>query len=373
MPKKEFRVAALSVALAVGLSGTAFAQEGTVKIGIGLPLTGQIAFLGQQFLKGVKVAAAVINESGGINGSKLELVVLDHKGLPSEAVSVAKRLIDEDHVSILDVDLPSSATIAVEGVTKTARVPQLGGYAFSSLPLQQGNPWYFQTSLTNDTLAAATAEMMHVPGNKTVAMLAPNDDYGRSTVAAAKDALAKLGIKVVYADFYENTQTDYSSALLKMRSYNPDSLYLDVRWPDSLTVLTQMSEFGIKKPLYSTINFYNPKLVAQAGKLMEGTSIALNWAPELNDPASQSFKKTFEAHTKQMPDANEELGWTAGMVMANALRTAGKGADAEAIRQALAKTDWMSPAGLIKFDEHGDAQVPAHILKFQGGKYHVVK
>jgi len=61
------------------------------------------------------------------------------------------------------------------------------------------------------------------------------------------------------------------------------------------------------------------------------------------------------------------------MVMANALRAAGKGADAEATRQGHAKTDWMSQAGLIKFDAHGDAHVPAHILHFQDGKYHVVK
>ena len=373
--RKTIVVTVLGCALAFTAAGTASAADQTVKVGIGLPLTGQIAFLGQQFLQGAKVAAEVINENGGIHGRKLELVVRDHKGIPSEAVSVAKRLIYEDHVKVVDVDLPASATIAVEGVTKQAKIPQLGGYAFSSLPLQQNNPWYFQTSLTSDTLAAAAAKMMHdAKGNQTVAMLAPNDDYGRSEVKAVKAALAKVGTpKVIYADYYERTQTDYSSALLKMRSLNPSSLFLDVRFPDSVTVLKQLAEFGIKKPLFSTINFYNPKLVAQTGKLMEGTFIALNWAPELTDAASNQFKQIYQSKQKQLPDANAELGWTAVNVIALALKSAGPDASSEAIRVALKKTDWMSPAGLIKFDARNDARVPAHIMEFKDGKYHVVK
>lgn len=373
--RKSVVIATLGCALSLTTAGIASAANQTVKVGIGLPLTGQIAFLGQHFLQGAKVAAEVINENGGIHGRKLELVVRDHKGIPSEAVNVAKRLIHEDHVKVVDVDLPASATIAVEGITKQAKIPQLGGYAFSSLPLQQHDPWYFQTSLTSGTLAAAVAKMMHnAKDNKTVAMLAPNDDYGRSEIKAIKAALAKVGTpKVIYADYYERTQTDYSSALLKMRSLNPSSLFLDVRFPDSVTVLKQLAEFGIKKPLFSTINFYNPKLVAQAGKLMGGTFIALNWAPELSDPASNKFKKIYQSKRHHLPDANAELGWTAVNVIALALKEAGPDASSDAIRAALKKTDWMSPAGPIKFNARNDAHVPAHILEFKDGKYHVVE
>jgi branched-chain amino acid transport system substrate-binding protein len=372
--RKTAIVVTMGFVLPMALAGSAFAADETVKIGIGLPLTGQIGFLGQQFLKGAKVATEVVNENGGIGGRKLELVVRDHKGIPAEAVNVAKRLIYEDHVKVLNVDLPASATIAVEGVTKEAKIPQLGGYAFSSLTLQQNDPWYFQTSITSDTLAAAAAKMMHdAKGNETVAILAPNDDYGRGEVAAIKSALAEAGSpKVIYDDYYERTQTDYSPALLKMKSVNPNSLFLDVRFPDSVTVLKQLAEFGIKKPLFSTINFYNPKLVAQAGQYMEGTFIALNWAPELNDPASNAFKEVYQAKLKELPDANAELGWTSVSVIAAALKSAGADADAEAIRAALKKTDWLSPGGPIKFDEHNDAHVPAHILEFKDGKYHVI-
>src|SRR5512146_2767138 len=71
-----------------------------VKIGVGLPLTGPLAFLGNEFLKGSQLAAEEINKAGGIlGGRKIELVVRDHKGIPAEAVTLAKRLIAEDKVS----------------------------------------------------------------------------------------------------------------------------------------------------------------------------------------------------------------------------------------------------------------------------------
>ena len=92
------------------------------KLGIGLGLTGPMAFLSQEYLKGLKAAVEVTNQEGGVGGGrKLELVVRDHKGVPSEAVAVAKRFIEQDRVDVVDIDLPSTVAIAAEAVTKPRR------------------------------------------------------------------------------------------------------------------------------------------------------------------------------------------------------------------------------------------------------------
>lgn len=68
-----------------------------VKIGVGLPLTGPLAFLGTEFLKGAQLAAEEVNKSGGIlGGRKIELVVRDHKGILAEAVTLAKKMPGEN-------------------------------------------------------------------------------------------------------------------------------------------------------------------------------------------------------------------------------------------------------------------------------------
>ena len=366
-----------AVALSLMLASTAAgAADAKAKIGVGLSMTGPLAFLSQQYTQGMKAAVEVVNKAGGVGGGRmLELVIRDHKGIPSEAVAVTKRLIEEDKADIVDIDLPSTVAIAAEAVTKQAKVPQIAGFTFSPAAVLQGNPYFFRACTTSDLIAAALAQSVQAtPNNKTIAMLAPNDDYGRSAVQSLTSALEKLGgPKVVFTDFYERTQNDFSPVLLKMKSLNPDSLFIDVRWPASLTVLKQMAEVGLKKPLFSSVNFYNAKLAEQAGAMLEGTQMSVAWAPVFTDPASKEFTKAYEAIYKQAPDDSASLGWTAVMVAAQALKAAGPGASSDALRAALAKVEYNGPQGTVKFDANGESSVAAHVLVFKGGAYHFVR
>lgn len=370
--RMKLAIAACSVLLAGALANAAE----TVKLGIGLSMTGPIAYLSQQYLQGMKAAVDVVNKAGGVGGGRmLELVVRDHKGVPSEAVAVTKRLIEEDKAAIVDIDLPSTVAIAAEAVTKESKVPQIAGFTFAPAAVQQGNTFFFRACTTSDLIGDALAQSIVADkNNKTIAMLAPNDDYGRSAIKSLSEAIARFGgPKVVYADYYERTQSDFSAVLLKMKSLNPDSLFIDVRWPASLTVLKQMVEVGLKKPLFSSVNFYNAKLAEQAGPLLEGAQLSVAWAPVFTDPASVEFIKAYEAIFKQAPDDSASLGWTTTMVAAQALKAAGPGSDSEALRKALSNVDYKSPQGTVKFDAKGDASVAAHVLRFKDGGYHLVR
>jgi branched-chain amino acid transport system substrate-binding protein len=370
--RMKLAIAACSVLLAGALANAAE----TVKLGIGLSMTGPLAYLSQQYLQGMKAAVDVVNKAGGVGGGRmLELVVRDHKGVPSEAVAVTKRLIEEDKAAIVDIDLPSTVAIAAEAVTKESKVPQIAGFTFAPAAVQQGNTFFFRACTTSDLIGDALAQSIVADkNNKTIAMLAPNDDYGRSAIKSLSEAIARFGgPKVVYADYYERTQSDFSAVLLKMKSLNPDSLFIDVRWPASLTVLKQMVEVGLKKPLFSSVNFYNAKLAEQAGPLLEGAQLSVAWAPVFTDPASVEFIKAYETIFKQAPDDSASLGWTTTMVAAQALKAAGPGSDSEALRKALSNVDYKGPQGTVKFDAKGDASVAAHVLRFKDGGYHLVR
>ena len=147
------------VALCLSIaSSAAVAADGKAVIGVGLSMTGPLAFLSQQYTQGMKAAVQVVNQGGGVGGGRmLELVVRDHKGIPSEAVAVTKRLIEEDHADIVDIDLPSTVAIAAEAVTKQAKVPQIAGFTFSPAAVQQDNPYFFRVCTTSDLIADALA------------------------------------------------------------------------------------------------------------------------------------------------------------------------------------------------------------------------
>src|SRR5208337_3658634 len=211
----------------------------------------------------------------------------------------------------------------------------------------------FRTASRADLDAAGLGKLIYgLPENlKTIAMLAPNDDYGRNAVDYLEKALVTLGRpKVVYKDYYERDQVDFSTILLKMKSLNPDSLYFAVRYPASVTVLKQMAEIGLKKPLFGDINFYNDKLAEQTGTLLEGMYLTVSWAPEFTGEASKAFIEAYRKVEGSVPDLSAADGWVAAMTAIKAIQAAGANASGDEIRAAMAKLDFVGPTGRIRFD-----------------------
>jgi len=349
-----------------------------VKIGLGLPLTGPLSFMGTEFLKGSQLAAEEVNKAGGIlGGRQIELVVRDHKGIPAEGVAVAKRLITEDKVSIIDIDLPSTTNIAVHVVSKELKVVQLSGYGFAPDVSDKGHPYHFRVCTRAEEIAKALGEYLAaLPNNKKITMVAPNDDYGRGDLASLIAVFKKIGNpEVVYEAYYERNQTDFNTILLKMKSLNPDCYYINVRWPASAVALQQMEDLAMLKGKYlsSSINFFNKDLAKRVGPLMEGAAMSVCWAPVFKDPESQKLVKAYRAKYGDDPNDSVSLGWTPIMLASMAIQKAGTDKDEEKIRVAMKGIQWESPQGQIRFDDKGDSGVPAHVLQYKNGEYHLIK
>jgi branched-chain amino acid transport system substrate-binding protein len=71
------------------------------KIGAILPLTGNLAILGEPEKNGMSLAEEIINQQGGINGRPIKIIFEDSKGQPKEAVSIANKFINIDGIKII--------------------------------------------------------------------------------------------------------------------------------------------------------------------------------------------------------------------------------------------------------------------------------
>ena len=102
MKKKKLAGIFMSLSLAAGiLAGCAGDKGGdsgdTIKVGVNLELSGNVASYGQSMLEGVELAVEEINKEG-IDGKKIELVTVDNKSEAAEATSAAIKLISQDQV-----------------------------------------------------------------------------------------------------------------------------------------------------------------------------------------------------------------------------------------------------------------------------------
>jgi branched-chain amino acid transport system substrate-binding protein len=358
--------------LAAGFSCASALAEDTVKVGLGLPLSGGAAFMGSRYLKGWTAGVADVNSKGGVNGRQLELVVRDQQSSAAEAVTVAKRLIELDHVSVIDVTQPGSATLATKSIALETQTPMISGITYFPGAVDSNNPYFFRVGGNNNIVAATAAKLIKQLGKKRVAVLAINEDYGRGMVDVIGKSAAEAGYEVVFADFYDRAQTDFSSILLKMRAAQPDLYFIDIRYPQSVTALKQMVELGIKGPKIGTAQLFNTELTARVGKALDDTYVVIGWATLVKGEASDAFQAAYRKSNADEPDDFAADGWTVAHIVADALRRAGPGATGSAVRDAIAATQIMTPKGATMFNSLGDSPMPMNVLHYSDGTWQIV-
>jgi branched-chain amino acid transport system substrate-binding protein len=139
----------LKTALAAGLlaaSSFALAQQASYKFGLAMPLTGGQALYGNDQVKAAQWAVEAINAKGGINGKKLEMIVLDTQADPQVGIQAVNRLISVDKVpafvtawsGVVKAVAPIANDNKVVELSVGANAPdiaKLGDYVYTTFPL----------------------------------------------------------------------------------------------------------------------------------------------------------------------------------------------------------------------------------------------
>src|SRR5688572_11649096 len=139
-------VAALAFGLLAADHSAALAQQVVYKFGLAMPLSGGQALYGNDQVKAAQWAVDALNAAGGINGKKLEMVVLDTQADPQVGIQAVNRLVSVDKVPVF-VTAWSGVVKAVAPIANDNKVvelsvgasspdvAQLGDYVYTTFPL----------------------------------------------------------------------------------------------------------------------------------------------------------------------------------------------------------------------------------------------
>src|SRR3954464_6688475 len=141
MTRRTSVMVSLAIAMLIGMLAARPEAQQTIKVGVIQPLTGAFAASGTYVANGAKIAADEINANGGVLGRKIELVIEDNKSNPTEAASVAEKLIVRDKVPVLMGAWGSSFTLAVMPKLREYKVPMLVETSSSGKITTSGNPY----------------------------------------------------------------------------------------------------------------------------------------------------------------------------------------------------------------------------------------
>ncbi len=372
-------IAALSAALIFGgLAGQAIAQEKKpVKIGAVLPLSGPAALDGQEAKNGMLAMAELINSEGGVaGGRKIEVVFYDDKNTPEDAISAAKRAIDGDKVDLLVGTIISPTSLAIKEVSrdKLVHIVLLGSHPNIT---KEGHKWLFRLNATTPALATTYSKYICEKAKpKSVAFLTVNDDFGRFDNTMMKKMLSDCQISETGGEFFNRQDSDYSTALTKLRAGNPEAFYVSATaTSQAANVLRQLRQIGYRGPIFISVGVLTPKTVELAGAGADGAhGIALYpYQVDTANPVSVKWHKIYEGMGKDVASTASVAGGEAVELLAYGVNKVGNSTDYDAIaREIRARKGKTIMGAETTFDEIGQALRPIHILQVKGGKFSIM-
>jgi branched-chain amino acid transport system substrate-binding protein len=295
----------LGVVACLAVASPAMAQD-VFRFGMAMPLTGSQALYGQDQVKAAEWAVAEINKAGGINGKKLEMLVLDTQADPQLGIQMANRLVSVEKVPAF-VTAWSAVVKAVAPIANDSRVVELSVGANSPDIAKLGDYVYTTFPLADVDIAAVAHYAATNMNKKTAAIVYINNETGTVAAEVYKKVFTGAGGTIVANETYDPKATDFTGPLLKVRAASPDIIHLQGLVSDTPQVIAQMRQLGLTQPITSYSAAFNPKLIEQLGAAAEGV-IATSLAPGAND--SDKVKTYVARWTKEVGREPNGLPYT---------------------------------------------------------------
>jgi ABC-type branched-subunit amino acid transport system substrate-binding protein len=329
------RPIAASLALAAFVAGSAAAADKqyapgitdtAIKFGQTLPLSGPASAYSQV---GRAEAAYfhMINDQGGVNGRKLDLIMLDDGYSPPKTVEQTRKLVEEEKVAFLFSSVGTPTNMSVRAYLNQHKVPQLWiGSGSSKFDDPKHFPWTmaFLPSYLVEGRIYARYLLATKPDAK-AAVLYQNDDFGKDLLQGFREGFgADADKRIVATASYEVTDPTIDQQIVSLQGSGADVFFAIVTPKFSAQALRKVSDLGWK-PLY-IVDYVGSSVAAAlkpAGLEKAVGMISTAYVKDPTDPQWQNdadYKAWRAWMAKYMPDGDLDNAFNAeGYVEAEAL------------------------------------------------------
>jgi len=331
--------------LAMGVvAAPAQAQDGVIRIGITLRM---VVENGIKYGQMSKDELEAVNASGGINGKKIEVILLDDECKPDKGIANANRFIHQHKVHLVMGSTCSSVTLPMVDVTAKEEVPQIVPHSTNANVTKKNSAWLFRTSVSERSSASIHGKYMSENVGKKVAYLYTTDGAG---MGFAKDYMAFMkrtyGAEPLYETQMQETDLDFRAHLLKIKSLNPEVIAIGGQHDAIARIVQQSYEVGIPKSVRRVASSAasNAPVPELAGDTAVGLIFAAAFSCTDDRPIAKDFVKMVQTkYGVRCPDHDFSQAYETAQIIKLALKNAkleltdaSLKADRTAIRDALA-------------------------------------
>lgn len=349
-------------------------RDGIVIGGV-FELSGKYAQVGQSAQRGVQLAIAEINHSGGLLGKPLRLVSADSASSEDGALNAFKRLQQEPNLCAVigpqisglgiaigpladELQLPFIATVATHPRVTVDDTGRVHPYAFRAC---------FIDSFQGGIMARFARERLQA---KTAALYVDEtSSYSRGLAAFFERSFGRLDGTIVSKAGYNPSAAHFADDIAFLLSSAPDVLFIPGLYSEVAQIIPLVRAAGFQKPIIGCDSWEETLLVTLVSPtVLNNTFYSSHYSSDDANPGVRLFAEKYRAFSNEEPQQPAVLAYDATMLLADAIRQAASD-NRQAVRDRLEKTRaFPAISGSITFDEHHNAVKSAVIIEIKNGR-----
>ena len=318
---------------ALAVTGTqAMAQQGVSKDEITLgsiqDLSGPLAGFGKQARLGMMLAVDEINETGGINGRKIKLLVEDSGYEPKKAVLAAQKLVNQDKIFMMMGHLGTAQNLAAMPVQFEKNVINFFPITAAREMYEPFHKLKYSFAATYfDQVRIALPNMIKEKGAKKICTIYQDDDFGLEVLKGAEAGLKTLNMDFTERTSYKRGATDFSSQVSKMQSSGCDLVVLGTIIRETIGTIGTARKLGFNPTFLGTSAAYTDLIHKIGGKAMDGLYATMTVQNPYTEETTQPIRfwaNKYKTKFNEDPTVFSVYGYTIINTFTNAANKAGK-------------------------------------------------
>jgi len=353
---------ALALVLSCKAKASASVKDSdSVSIGAIFPLSGTVAFYGNESRDGALLAIEEANAAGGLLGKKIALLWEDDEGDAAKAVNALTKLTTRDKVSFVIGSSTSGPTQAMSTLAQKNKVVLVSPSA-TNIDVTKAGDYIFRACFIDPFQGVVGADFAYETlGSRRAAVLYDaGADYNTGLADSFKKQFKALGAQIVADEAYQTGDVDFNAQITRIKAANPDVVYLPNYYNDVSLQAKQLRDQGITCALIGGDGW--DSLTDNAGDEILNGFWSSGFASDTTDPKGVAFVNAFQSKFNRPASQFAALGYDTMMLVIDAIKAAGS-FDPSVVKNALANIEGSYVTGNIRFDSDRNPIKGAAILE----------
>ena len=340
-----------------------------IRLGLVGGLSGENVDLGQAGRNGALLAVDEINQSGGVNGHPVELVIRDDKNRRDGAIAATKDLVEEGVVAIVG---PFTTTMAeaVRTVSEPKHVLVFSPTASSVRLAGLDDSFFRLCSSTTDQASHYAEFMVRQKGLRRISLVAAKDNlsFVKSWVDEYKRRIAAYGGELVAEVWYDfSAMSGFGDVVRDLLAPKPDAVMFVANAVSVARMAQQVRKSDKTTPIFASEWAGTQQVIELGGKAVNGLVVIHIFNKYGKEEPFLRFVKEYQTQFKSDPSFSSVIAYEVVKILAKALE---KQTPEESLKQAILKNGpYQGLQQSFAIDAYGDTVRQAHFVVVNGTQF----